>query len=68
MEVAAALAKNGIDTTIVMPSDKFMPRLFTREIAAFYEKFYEDTGIKIIKGQHVTSFEGNGKVSCPTIP
>lgn len=62
LEVAAACAKNGLETTLVMPSDRFMPRLFTDEIAAFYEKYYKDKGIKIIKEQHVTGFEGDGKV------
>ena len=62
LEVAAAAAKNGLDVTIVMPSDRFMPRLFTEEIAAFYEKYFEDKGVKIVKGERVTGFEGNGKV------
>ncbi len=28
--------------TLVFPEDRVMERLFTPEIAAFYEKFYED--------------------------
>ena len=62
LEVAAACALNDLDTTIVMPSDKFMPRLFTKEIADLYESYYKSKGVKIIKEEHVTGFQGNGKV------
>lgn len=60
LECAAALQKNGLDVTIVFPEDRFMARLFTSEIAAFYEKFYEQKGIRIIKEDTVTGFEGEG--------
>ncbi len=36
-ELAAAA-----QVTLVFPEDRVMERLFTPEIAAFYEKFYED--------------------------
>lgn len=62
LEVGAALAMNGLEVTLVMPSDRFMPRLFTKELAAFYEKFYTDKGIKIVRNEKVTGFEGSGKV------
>lgn len=40
-----------------------MARLFTEDIASFYERFYEDKGVKIIKEDTVVGFEGsNGKV------
>lgn len=42
-----------------------MPRLFTPEIAAFYEGFYANKGIKIIKGTVAVGFDSdaNGEVS-----
>lgn len=62
MECAAALQMNDLDVTIVFPEGRFMERLFTPEIADFYEKFYADKGIKIVNKDTVTSFEGEGKV------
>lgn len=56
---------NGLETTLVFPEDRFMARLFTPEIANFYEKFYADKGIHIIKEDVVTAFEGDGQVCCP---
>ena len=45
-----------------------MPRLFTPEIAAFYEEYYKAKGVNIIKGTTVTAFEKDdqGNVSLPT--
>ncbi|KAK9833441.1 hypothetical protein WJX81_005619 [Elliptochloris bilobata] len=60
LETAAGLSMNGLDVTLVFPESRVMERLFTPEIASFYEKFYEDKGIKFIKGTTVTAFEGEG--------
>ena len=63
LECAAALALNDLEVSIVFPEDRFMARLFTPEIADFYEKFYAEKGIKIYKEDTVTGFEGkDGKV------
>jgi len=62
LECAAALQMNGLDVTIVFPEDRFMERLFTPEIADFYQKFYTDKGIKIVSKDTVTEFGGEGKV------
>jgi NADPH-dependent 2,4-dienoyl-CoA reductase/sulfur reductase-like enzyme len=34
-----------------------VPRLFTPELASFYEGYYEGKGVTIIKGTSVTAFE-----------
>ena len=36
-----------------------MPRLFTSGIAAFYEGYYANKGIKIIKGTVAVGFSAN---------
>lgn len=36
-----------------------MPRLFTSEIAAFYEGYYANKGINIIKGTVAVGFTAN---------
>lgn len=42
-----------------------MPRLFTADIAAFYEGYYANKGVNIIKGTIVVGFDtnSNGEVS-----
>ena len=40
MECAAAVANNGIKTTMVFPEDRMMSRLFSRDMADFYEGVY----------------------------
>lgn len=63
MECAAALNMNGLDVTMVFPEKNLMERLFTPEVANFYENFYAEKGVKIVKGVLASSFEGsNGKV------
>ena len=44
--------------------DETVARLFTREIADFYEEYYESKGVNFIKGTVLSSFENdsNGKV------
>jgi len=64
MECAAALNMNGLDVTMVFPEKNLMERVFTPEIAEFYESFYAAKGIMMIKGTLASSFEGsNGKVT-----
>lgn len=64
LEVGAAMRINKFDVTMVYPEEWCMPRLFTREIAAFYEGYYANKGIKIIKGTVAVAFDSdaNGKV------
>ena len=52
---------------MVFPEKHFMERLFTPEIAAFYENFYKEKGVTIMPGNIVTAFEGvDGQVGSPT--
>ncbi|RWR83432.1 monodehydroascorbate reductase [Cinnamomum micranthum f. kanehirae] len=64
LEMAAVMKINNFDVTMVYPEPWCMPRLFTPEIAAFYEGFYANKGIKIIKGTVAVGFDSdaNGEV------
>ena len=63
MEVGSNISKYGIDTTLVYPEPHLMSRLFTPEIAEFYEKIYKEKGIHLKPESLATSFEGkDGKV------
>ncbi|KAF3441696.1 hypothetical protein FNV43_RR15611 [Rhamnella rubrinervis] len=59
LELGAALRINDLDVTMVYPEPWCMPRLFTSGIAAFYESFYANKGIKIIKGTVAVGFNAN---------
>ncbi|CAM6105028.1 unnamed protein product [Calypogeia fissa] len=59
LETAAVLVMNKIKTSMVYPEPYCMPRLFTPEIAAFYEGFYKEKGVDIIKGTLAAGFESN---------
>nr|GMD83390.1 monodehydroascorbate reductase [Ipomoea batatas] len=64
LELSAVLKMNNIDVTMVYPEPWCMPRLFTAGIANFYEGYYQNKGIKIIKGTVASGFEShpNGEV------
>ncbi|KAK2454814.1 monodehydroascorbate reductase (NADH) [Trifolium repens] len=59
LELSAVLRLNNIDVTMVYPEPWCMPRLFTAEIAAFYEGYYANKGVNIIKGTVATGFTSN---------
>ncbi|KAH7285419.1 hypothetical protein KP509_33G027500 [Ceratopteris richardii] len=59
LELAADLIINKLDVTMVYPEPWCMPRLFTAEIAAFYEGYYQSKGVKIVKGTVATGFESD---------
>ncbi|GAA0141409.1 oxidoreductase [Lithospermum erythrorhizon] len=59
LELSAALKINNYDVSMVYPEPWCMPRLFTADIASFYEGYYENKGISIIKGTVAVGFESN---------
>lgn len=64
LELSAALRINSMDVTMVFPEPWCMPRLFTADIAKFYEGYYANKGVKIIKGTVAVGFgsHANGEV------
>ncbi|WOL18546.1 monodehydroascorbate reductase-like [Canna indica] len=65
LELSAVMKLNNLDVTMVYPEPWCMPRLFTPEIAAFYEGYYTNKGVKIDKGTLVVGFDSdaNGDVT-----
>ncbi|KAM7531615.1 hypothetical protein LguiB_035025 [Lonicera macranthoides] len=64
LELSAVMKINNFDVSMVFPEPWCMPRLFTAEIAAFYEGYYANKGVKIIKGTVAVGFttDANGEV------
>ncbi|KAJ6850719.1 monodehydroascorbate reductase-like [Iris pallida] len=56
---------NNFVVTMVYPEPWCMPRLFTPDIASFYEGYYANKGVKIIKGTVAVGFDSdtNGDVT-----
>ncbi|CAI9094154.1 OLC1v1029844C1 [Oldenlandia corymbosa var. corymbosa] len=59
MEVAAATVAWKLDTTIIFPEEHLLQRLFTPSLAQKYEQFYQENGVKIVKGASIKSLEAN---------
>ncbi|CAL0299378.1 unnamed protein product [Lupinus luteus] len=59
LEISAVLKLNNLDVTMVYPEPWCMPRLFTSDIAAFYEGYYANKGVNIIKGTVAVGFNAN---------
>ncbi|XP_077230843.1 monodehydroascorbate reductase-like [Tasmannia lanceolata] len=64
LELGAVMKINNFDVSMVYPEPWCMPRLFSSEIAAFYEGYYKKKGIEIIKGTVAVGFDSkaNGEV------
>ncbi|CAH2054278.1 unnamed protein product [Thlaspi arvense] len=64
-EISASLTVNNYNVTMIFPEPWIMHRLFTAEIATFYEGYYADKGIKIIKSTKATGYNtnSNGEVT-----
>ena len=45
-----------------------VPRLFTADIAAFYESYYTNKGVKIVKGTVAVGFDANASGDVCTLP
>ncbi len=52
-EIAAALAMNRCDVTIVFPGDGIGARLFPADLAAFVNDYYREKGVTVLAGQQV---------------
>jgi len=61
LELGAVLKMNNYDVSMVYPEPWCMPRLFTSGIAAFYEGYYKNKGIEIIKGTVAVGFTSDSK-------
>jgi NADPH-dependent 2,4-dienoyl-CoA reductase/sulfur reductase-like enzyme len=65
-EVAAALALNGCDVTIVFPDAGVGARLFPVELARFVNEYYGSQGVDVRAGRKVESIARDGDTSVVT--
>jgi NADPH-dependent 2,4-dienoyl-CoA reductase/sulfur reductase-like enzyme len=61
MEVASVLAGRGIETTMVVRDPRIWSTFFTPEMSAFFERYYADRGVRILKQSEIVQIENGSR-------
>ena len=61
-EIAAALATNGHEVTLVFPEDGVCARLFPPDLSSFVTDYYRAKGVDVLAGASVTAVEDGARV------
>lgn len=56
MEVSASLQRMGLATTLLFPEPHLCERLFTTRMATFFEAYYRQCGITVLRQENVVGF------------
>ncbi|MCC6454551.1 MAG: FAD-dependent oxidoreductase [Caldilineaceae bacterium] len=59
-EIAAALAMNGKQVTILFPRAGIASNIFPADVVEFLNGYYRDKGVEVLAGQEVREVEGRG--------
>lgn len=63
-EIAAVLATDGKNVTMIFPEDGIGAKLFPRNLSSFLKSYYKEKGVNVISGGSVASIENrNGRLS-----
>jgi NADPH-dependent 2,4-dienoyl-CoA reductase/sulfur reductase-like enzyme len=60
-EIAAALALNGKDVTMIFPETGIGARVYPQDLSAFLNEYYRGRGVRILAGQSVRGMEVRGR-------
>jgi NADPH-dependent 2,4-dienoyl-CoA reductase/sulfur reductase-like enzyme len=60
-EVAAALAMNGKQVTMLMPEDAIGARIYPADLAESVTGYYREKGVEVLTGERVTGVERRGE-------
>lgn len=63
MEVAAVLAQQGLEITLLFPGERVWQAFFTPQMSAAFQRYYEARGVRLVPGARVSGFAGDGRVS-----
>ena len=61
-EIAAALAMNGREVTMVFPDPGIGARIFPADLSAFVTDYYREKGVEVLAGTSVSGIERTGGV------
>jgi 3-phenylpropionate/trans-cinnamate dioxygenase ferredoxin reductase subunit len=59
-EIAAALAMNQKEVTMVFPGKSICERVFPQDLSQFLNSFYQEKGVKLLAGESATGLEARG--------
>jgi 3-phenylpropionate/trans-cinnamate dioxygenase ferredoxin reductase subunit len=59
-EIAASLAMNGKQVTILFPGPTIGNRIYPRELSEFLNRYYQEKGATVAPGETATAFEERG--------
>jgi 3-phenylpropionate/trans-cinnamate dioxygenase ferredoxin reductase component len=59
-EIAAALAMNGKQVTILFPQAGIASNIFPADVVEFLNGYYREKGVEVLAGQEVRELEGRG--------
>ncbi len=59
-EIAAALAMNGKQVSLIIPEEAICARLFPKELAKFVNDYYVKKGVDVLSGQRGVGLEAQG--------
>jgi NADPH-dependent 2,4-dienoyl-CoA reductase/sulfur reductase-like enzyme len=59
-EIAAALAMNGKEVTMLFPGAGICQRIFPRDLSLFLNRYYQQKGVTILIGETATGLEERG--------
>ncbi|HET7206106.1 MAG TPA: FAD-dependent oxidoreductase [Terriglobales bacterium] len=62
MEVASVVAQKNIETTLIIREDRVCSRVFTPEVSSFFERYYSNRGVDLVKEVSITALQGKDTV------
>lgn len=62
LEVSAHLAQCGLETTLLVNSDRLLDRLFTQKMSDFFEEYFRNRGVTIRRHTTAAALEGQERV------
>jgi NADPH-dependent 2,4-dienoyl-CoA reductase/sulfur reductase-like enzyme len=62
MEVTSVLAQKGIATTMIVPEDRIWKHFFTPSMSQFFENYYTQRGVRLVKNSKLAKLTGLGAV------
>lgn len=60
-EIAAALAMNGKEVSILFPQTGIASNIFPADVVDFLNDYYRQKGVEVLAGQEVRAVEGSGR-------
>ncbi|MBI3742754.1 MAG: FAD-dependent oxidoreductase [Chloroflexi bacterium] len=63
LEVAASLAKKGVQVTVLEALPHIWPKFAGAGLAGFVKRYCEERGVRFVTGDGVESFDGSGRVA-----